>query len=135
MHCRSESLQAPLSLSPSEERRRHVPPNSVVAALGVAQSLTCSFASSHHIILISSIRSIDCQQETGRTGQSDPETYIIKLNNFIMVAAGASAVHDELAQLKSLKDKKGDFESSCKEVDNVEKKTQVSFTLPGSYTV
>lgn len=42
-----------------------------------------------------------------------------------MVTAGGGGVHDELAQLKSLREKKGDFESSCKEVDNVEKKTQV----------
>ncbi|EGT53995.1 hypothetical protein CAEBREN_32817 [Caenorhabditis brenneri] len=47
-----------------------------------------------------------------------------------MVAAGAGGgVHDELAQLKSLKEKKGDFESSCKDVDNVEKKTQIEKEL------
>ncbi|EGT54008.1 hypothetical protein CAEBREN_32820 [Caenorhabditis brenneri] len=47
-----------------------------------------------------------------------------------MVAAGAGGgVHDELAQLKSLKEKKRDFESSCKDVDNVEKKIQIEKDL------
>ncbi|CAI4228399.1 unnamed protein product [Auanema sp. JU1783] len=42
-----------------------------------------------------------------------------------VVKSGASAVHDELAQLKSLKEKRGDFESSVKEAANIEKKTKV----------
>ncbi|CAI2352375.1 unnamed protein product [Caenorhabditis sp. 36 PRJEB53466] len=49
-----------------------------------------------------------------------------------VVKSGATAVHDELAQLKSLKEKKGDFESSCKEVDNVEKRTQIEKELLGA---
>ncbi|CDR32784.1 LIM zinc-binding domain-containing protein [Caenorhabditis elegans] len=46
-----------------------------------------------------------------------------------VVKSGGGGVHDELAQLKSLREKKGDFESSCKEVDNVEKKTQIEKDL------
>ena len=42
-----------------------------------------------------------------------------------MVSAGATAVAEELAQIKSLKEKKGDFESSIKEASNVEKRTKV----------
>lgn len=42
-----------------------------------------------------------------------------------MVSAGASAVADELAQIRSLKEKKGDFESCIKEAGNIEKKTKV----------
>lgn len=42
-----------------------------------------------------------------------------------MVAAGTSAVQDELAQITSLKSKKGDFESSVKEAAHVERHTKV----------
>ncbi|KAL6737288.1 hypothetical protein Aduo_010943 [Ancylostoma duodenale] len=42
-----------------------------------------------------------------------------------MVAAGTSAVQDELAQITSLKSKKGDFESAAKEAANVEKLTKI----------
>ncbi|VDM71728.1 unnamed protein product [Strongylus vulgaris] len=44
-----------------------------------------------------------------------------------MVAAGTSAVQDELAQITSLKSKKGDFESAAKEAANIEKVTKVGF--------
>uniref|UniRef100_A0A0K0D4R0 DUF1087 domain-containing protein n=1 Tax=Angiostrongylus cantonensis TaxID=6313 RepID=A0A0K0D4R0_ANGCA len=40
-------------------------------------------------------------------------------------AAGTSAVQDELAQITSLKSKKGDFESSVKEAAHVERLTKV----------
>uniref|UniRef100_A0A8R1I094 LIM zinc-binding domain-containing protein n=2 Tax=Caenorhabditis japonica TaxID=281687 RepID=A0A8R1I094_CAEJA len=46
-----------------------------------------------------------------------------------VVKSGAGAVQDELAQLKSLREKKGDFESSCKQLDNVEKRTQIDADL------
>ncbi|CAB3406718.1 unnamed protein product [Caenorhabditis bovis] len=46
-----------------------------------------------------------------------------------VVKSGAIAVHDELAQLKSLKEKKGDFESSCKEAETIERKTQIDNEL------
>uniref|UniRef100_A0A1I7XK04 LIM zinc-binding domain-containing protein n=1 Tax=Heterorhabditis bacteriophora TaxID=37862 RepID=A0A1I7XK04_HETBA len=49
-----------------------------------------------------------------------------------MVAAGASAVQDELAQITSLKEKKGDFESSVKEASNIEKITKVEDQLLSS---
>ncbi|CAD6196757.1 unnamed protein product [Caenorhabditis auriculariae] len=46
-----------------------------------------------------------------------------------VVKSGASAVHDELAQLKSLKEKKGDFESSIKDAELVEKRTKIDQDL------
>ncbi|KAK5965270.1 LIM domain protein variant [Trichostrongylus colubriformis] len=42
-----------------------------------------------------------------------------------VVKSGTSAVQDELAQITSLKSKKGDFESSVKEAANVERITKV----------
>ncbi|WKY07496.1 hypothetical protein Q1695_007172 [Nippostrongylus brasiliensis] len=42
-----------------------------------------------------------------------------------VVKSGTSAVQDELAQITSLKSKKGDFESSVKEAANVERLTKV----------
>ncbi|UMM26713.1 hypothetical protein L5515_010300 [Caenorhabditis briggsae] len=64
---------------------------------------------------------------------SDEEEFAVsskpkQLQGVVKSGAGGG-VHDELAQLKSLKEKKGDFESSCKEVDNVEKKTQIEKDL------
>ncbi|PIO69084.1 hypothetical protein TELCIR_09105, partial [Teladorsagia circumcincta] len=46
-----------------------------------------------------------------------------------MVVAGTTAVQDELAQITSLKSKKGDFESSVKEAANVERHTVVDAEL------
>nr|ABS50363.1 LIM domain protein variant [Cyathostominae sp. JM-2007a] len=42
-----------------------------------------------------------------------------------VVKSGTSAVQDELAQITSLKSKKGDFESAAKEAANIEKLTKV----------
>lgn len=47
-----------------------------------------------------------------------------------MVAAGVTTVADELAQLRSIKEKKGDFETSVKEADRVEKRTKIEEELP-----
>uniref|UniRef100_A0A1I7UV16 LIM zinc-binding domain-containing protein n=1 Tax=Caenorhabditis tropicalis TaxID=1561998 RepID=A0A1I7UV16_9PELO len=60
---------------------------------------------------------------------SDEEEFAVsskpkQLQGVVKSGAGGG-VHDELAQLKSLREKKGDFETSCKEIDNVEKRTKI----------
>lgn len=47
----------------------------------------------------------------------------------MVVAAGVTTVADELAQLKSIREKKGDFETSVKEADRVEKRTKIEEEL------
>ncbi|KJH49279.1 hypothetical protein DICVIV_04601 [Dictyocaulus viviparus] len=45
------------------------------------------------------------------------------------ITAGTSAVQDELAQITSLKSKKGDFESSVKEASHIERLTKVNISV------
>ncbi|CAI5449331.1 unnamed protein product [Caenorhabditis angaria] len=74
------------------------------------------------------------EDERGGNGGSDEEEEFAvsskpKQLQGVVKSGGGGTVHDELAAIKSLKDKKGDFESSCREANNEAKKTQIDKDL------
>ncbi|PAV58661.1 hypothetical protein WR25_10043 [Diploscapter pachys] len=71
--------------------------------------------------------------EEDERGGSDDEEYAVSNKPKQLqgvIKSGVTTVADELAQLRSIKEKKGDFETSVKEADRVEKRTKIEEELP-----